>query len=815
MKYFKKIILVLLFLFPISNSFGAMVTFVQRATVDDSGQYITGVNFNADGTKLFTVYQTKASGDYTHVSEYNLSTPFDISTRTYAGDGERCILNSSDTTTGPINAVYDLEFSNDGTKLFVGRGSNASNGADHDRVFRFDLTSPYDISTCSFVNQTSSLDSDALQNGSNAGDVTSGKKEVRLQGLEINDDGTKLFTIFHSTQGAAPNTRLLEYQLSTPYDLTTISLVANAGMELEDEVSNPQGMRFSSNGKRIWAVNHTDGSQSVTQISLDVAYSTSSFTIDGTVLIENLGGTDKFDEPRGIAFSAAGLKMYLGTDRVNQGDANADRINEIDLVCPFNIIAGKCPSITENSDRTGMAEAQIEIAKRTIDHSTDTALNRLKWIRRNKDKQNLTNLNNFNTSIQFYNPLLNYWVKKFPDKLVAVNEAVEGGRSITIGREYKKRNKNSNNLDNFNTAIKSDNPLLNSWLNKLPEKITARLASVEKKTEDKKQDLFFWSEGSIAVGRIGDTSISSTKKIGTDAITVGADKFTSNNGIKGLSFRVGRNDVDVGTTGSNLDTDTYNITYYATSPVEDDTKFIDTIIGFGKLKSDLLTVLDSKNLTADRTGNQLYGTIKIKDEIKKDNLILIPSGRFDYGHTILSSYKESGNGAIDVKKQHVRTKKLRAAIAIVEDLSSDKYTFKRHGKFEYVADIDRSSNFKYRYVSDSSTSFDDTLHAGALHNLSGEIGFDIIFPEHYSIFVIYERNHAFGSGYTDNIHIALGYLPYKDTEFAFSVDGSDNLMSQFEIKKNINGYDFGFNLKNDLTNLGNDQEASINLRKIF
>ena len=129
------------------------------------------------------------------------------------------------------------------------------------------------ISTCSFVNQTSSLDSDPLQNGSNAGAVTSEKKEVRLQGLEINDDGTKLFTIFHSTQSAKPNTRLLEYQLSTPYDLTTISLVTNAGMELEEEVSNPKGMRFSSNGKRIWAVNHTNLVQSVTQISLDVAYS--------------------------------------------------------------------------------------------------------------------------------------------------------------------------------------------------------------------------------------------------------------------------------------------------------------------------------------------------------------------------------------------------------------------------------------------------------------------------------------------------------------------------------------------------------------
>ena len=210
MKYFKKIILVLLFLFPISNSFGAMVTFVQRATVDDSGQYITGVNFNADGTKLFTVYHTKASGDYTHVSEYNLSTPFDISTRTYAGDGERCILNSSDTTTGPIDYVYDLEFSNDGTKFFVVRGGN-TNGADHDRVFRFDLTSPYDVSTCTFAHETTDLDSTTYTSGIKAGDFdhTEQNRKHRLQGIEINNDGTKLFLVWSDHDNAAVGARLL------------------------------------------------------------------------------------------------------------------------------------------------------------------------------------------------------------------------------------------------------------------------------------------------------------------------------------------------------------------------------------------------------------------------------------------------------------------------------------------------------------------------------------------------------------------------------------------------------------------------------
>ena len=63
--------------------------------------------------------------------------------------------------------------------------------------------------------------------------------------------------------------------------------------------------------------------------------------------------------------------------------------------------------------------------------------------------------------------------------------------------------------------------------------------------------------------------------------------------------------------------------------------------------------------------------------------------------------------------------------------------------------------------------------------------------------------------------IALGYIPHQDTEYAFSLKGSENLLSKFEIKKNINGYDLSFNLNDDLTNLGNNKEASINLNKVF
>ncbi len=776
MAYLKKILIIFFLLFYASSTFAAMVTFNQRTTVNtkgtggsgtgsDDGDYglAAGIEFNKDGTKMFVSYaQVDATETVPrHIVTFNLSTPYDISTKTFAGDSERCVFNLDTGDQG--QQLYDLEITSDGMKILVVSRRNVAD-RDFDKAYVLNLTSPYDISSCTRASATNNLDHNDFQNGSLAGNRTdnnSGRSNNLVEGIEINDDGTKLFLMYRDNNGSdGVGGRLLEYNLSTPYDLseTSLSLVTTAGIQLSENNSTgahgPTSLRFRPDGKRLFIVNHAHGGTArILQISLTNAFDTSSFSIDGSFDIDNLSAYSN-SQPRGIAFSSNGLKMYVTKDRSKTPDEGLDQIIEYDLVCPFNIIAGKCPSITENNDRHSIALAQIEIAKRTIDHSTNTALNRLKWIRRNKDKQNLTNLN------------INF---KFTDqRLASLTEAVR-----TSANKKKK------------------------------------------KDENKEEDVFYWSEGSIAIGRIGDTSTSSTKKIDTDAITIGADKFTDGNGIKGWAFRIGRNNVDVGTAGSNLDTDTYNITFYSTSPIEDDTKFLDSIIGFGKLSSDLLTVLDGKRITAERDGRQIYGTIRIKDEIKKDNLTLIPSGRFDIGHTYLKFYKESGPGAIDVEGQHITSKKIRASLAAVDDLSNDKYDIKRHGKIEYIADIDRSSDFKYTYVGDSSVNFNDTLHSGALHNINGEIGIDIVLPDRFSIFLIYERNQALGSGHTDKLHIALGYLPNKETNFAFSIDGTDNFKSNYVLSKNINDYNIDLKLTNDLMRPKEYDEVLFNLRRKF
>ena len=60
------------------------------------------------------------------VNEYNLSTAFDISTATYAGDSERCELDDGTSGTNSSHRrIFDLKFTNDGLSFFHTVGNSA------------------------------------------------------------------------------------------------------------------------------------------------------------------------------------------------------------------------------------------------------------------------------------------------------------------------------------------------------------------------------------------------------------------------------------------------------------------------------------------------------------------------------------------------------------------------------------------------------------------------------------------------------------------------------------------------------------------
>ena len=448
MSLIKKILIIFFLLFSISNSFGS-VTFNQTETFFDDGQdNINGLTFNNDGTKIFIITSDGAGEDY--VSEYTLSTPYDISTRSYAGDSERCLLDApADANTdvaGTQGAEQggDMAFSSDGLiMLTTNRGTS---GGFNDFVLKFTLTTAYDVSTCSY-DSVKYVDTDALQDGATDLDGTTNLDRAAankhyLSGIAIKPDGTKIFLNFNDASGTDKDKdSIKEYTLSTAFDLSTMTLETTA-IQLH-VTNNPEGMSFSNNGKRLFLA--YKAGKHVAQFSLPTAYSLVGAVLDGTATPLNSSGSSF--NLGALGFNGAGLKLYVSS-------FNTEDMFEFDLACPFNIISGKCPSITENSDRTGMAEAQVELAKRTINFSTNSALNRLKWIRRNKDKQNLSNQN---IKLNFSNSLLSSL------------------KAVPISSFKKISTTKNNNISNKN--------------------------------------YFYWSEGSISLGRVGDTSIASAKEV--------------------------------------------------------------------------------------------------------------------------------------------------------------------------------------------------------------------------------------------------------------------------------------------------------------
>ena len=60
-----------------------------------------------------------------------------------------------------------------------------------------------------------------------------------------------------------------------------------------------------------------------------------------------------------------------------------------------NIGAGTitCSNPTNDSDVKAIVEAQVELSKRIIKHNTLPVFHRIEWLRRHKNKDNLSNLN--------------------------------------------------------------------------------------------------------------------------------------------------------------------------------------------------------------------------------------------------------------------------------------------------------------------------------------------------------------------------------------------------------------------------------------
>jgi sugar lactone lactonase YvrE len=99
----------------------------------------SGIAFKSDGTKLYSVGTTNDK-----VHQYSLSTAWDISTASY--DSVEFSVSSQD------GSPVGLDFISDGTKMYI-------IGTANDSVYKYSLSSSWDISTASYTNESLNVSS--------------------------------------------------------------------------------------------------------------------------------------------------------------------------------------------------------------------------------------------------------------------------------------------------------------------------------------------------------------------------------------------------------------------------------------------------------------------------------------------------------------------------------------------------------------------------------------------------------------------------------------------------------------------------------
>ena len=212
-----------IFQYSLSTAWDISTTSYDNVTLSTSGQTSSGQSglvFSPDGTKLYMVsYNTDT------VYQYTLTTPFDLSSGSYA--------NKSLSVSSQDSNPQDMYIKPDGTKLYVLGDTNNS-------VFQYSMSTPFDLATASYDSVSFATTS----------------QQTNPTGLFFSPDGTTILICGYSPKSAD------KYTLSTPWVVSSASHVKSytltelsSGYPNSIFAGNDLSNMFVAGGN----VNNTDG----------------------------------------------------------------------------------------------------------------------------------------------------------------------------------------------------------------------------------------------------------------------------------------------------------------------------------------------------------------------------------------------------------------------------------------------------------------------------------------------------------------------------------------------------------------------------
>ena len=221
-------------------------------------------------------------------------------------------------------------------------------------------------------------------------------------------------------------------------------------------------------------------------------------------------------------------------------------------------------------------------------------------------------------------------------------------------------------------------------------------------------DWLFWSEGSVSVGKVGDTSNSSSKDVNTNAVTLGWDKKIDDKIIHGYTVTYTQDDVEVGSSGTSVDIDSYSIATYATFHKYGN-RHLEGILGLSKLDLKNKRKSGSNILTGDRVGKQIFGSIQYLGTFEKNQIDITPNIKVDLSYTTLTEYSESGISPIKYDEQSVETVGLYGGFAFNNEIIKNNYILRPSAGFELGLDLSPNSDVSLNYVSDPNTKYTKSI----------------------------------------------------------------------------------------------------------
>ncbi len=681
-----------------SNSF-AEFKFVQTKDVSTDTPGIRGINFKPDGTRMYITNREADTNAY--LIEYSLTTPFDISTATISftgGTPKGTALTCAAEGVGQMNYPHAIEFNPDGTRMFI--TTNEGIGSFDLGVWQFKLTTPWDSTSlvCEKIYEI---------------DIDDKGGEDQLRTLHFKPDGTRMFI------GGKTLNKLRQYDLANPFDLRSGVTPRGTSDSLVSADTNMRNILFNPDGTQLFIAGNEN--TRMNKYTLSTAYDVT--TLSSTFTTFDLGS--RVNNMMGFIFASNFTKLFVTSD---DGSSSGDnQIHEYDIDCAGTIT---CSDPSANSDVKAIIEANVESAKRIIKNNTLPIFHRTEWLRRHKNKDNLSNLN---AEIDFTN-----------QKIAKLASALN-----TLKKE-KDRTYSSN-------------------------------------------DWFEWSEGRISFGK-KDANDASSRDIHSYGFSIGADRIKKEDrdSMYGYVLQYGNDNIDIGSSGTNLNTDSYSLALYGTK-LRENQLFTDSVIGLSLLHIDHKRVINGNTLKGDREGQQIYGSINFGKRLLDEKFNFNPGIKLDLGYTKLKAFREKttlGNSLADsliYKEQNIKS--ALATIGVLFDTTNqqEEKTTNHHGRLEYVGDLSPSSNAEFYYVNNQNTVYEYKANNKSKHNYRIGYGFDVTSITGWSIVTNFERFGAPGKGYFNEFYLLLGYVPIDEMKFTFELDDSNNTSLEFANK--INEYD--------------------------